>query len=238
MPPYEPLQFQQLKPQPCSLCLHVSWNVLAELWPRAPIRGFLPGNDKRPFLILKFCNSFSASALISDYRQPLETNIRHRFLLCIHFVVLHSFPSHTVQILKESAAGSRSLELQPRSQVHPVLLLQEYCPVHHRGKTHTEALSTEGRAKSQMWMHSFEICFSKMQMAQLREGKDSLLEFPCLYFCWLAPHRTCQAVQLLDEGLSLDTLGRIYTRERSQTYTLCSVINRKSAFSPVQSSEY
>lgn len=143
IPPYEPLQFQQLKPQPCSLRLHVSWNVWAELWPRAPIRGFLPGNDKRPFSILKFCNSFSASALISDYRQPLETNIRHRFLLCVHFVVLHSFPSHTVQILKESAAGSRSLELQPRSQVHPVLLLQEYCPVHHRGKTHTEALSTK-----------------------------------------------------------------------------------------------
>lgn len=118
---------------------------------------FCPG-----MTILKFCNSFSAPALISDYKEPLETNIRHRVLLSIHFVVfLHSFPSHTVQILKESAAGSRSLELQPRSQVHPILLLQEYCPVHHRGKTHTEALSTESHAKSQMWMHSFEILFFK-----------------------------------------------------------------------------
>lgn len=39
--------------------------------------------------------------------------------------------SLTVQILEESSARPWSLELQPCSQVYPVLLLQEYCPLHH-----------------------------------------------------------------------------------------------------------
>lgn len=41
------------------------------------------------------------------------------------------FFSHTVQILEESSARPWSLELQPCSQVYPVLLLQEYCPLYH-----------------------------------------------------------------------------------------------------------
>lgn len=157
-PPISATQISALQ----SLSTHFLECVSESFGHKLSSEAFCPGMTKDLFLILKFCNSFSAPALISDYKEPLETNIRHRVLLSIHFVVfLHSFPSHTVQILKESAAGSRSLELQPRSQVHPILLLQEYCPVHHRGKTHTEALSTESHAKSQMWMHSFEILFFK-----------------------------------------------------------------------------
>lgn len=41
------------------------------------------------------------------------------------------FFSPTVQILEESSARPWSLELQPCSQVYPVLLLQEYCPLYH-----------------------------------------------------------------------------------------------------------
>lgn len=53
-------------------------------------------------------------------------------LLFIHLVLLlHVISSYTVQILEESATRPWSLELQPCSQVYPVLLLQEHCPLHH-----------------------------------------------------------------------------------------------------------
>lgn len=52
------------------------------------------------------------------------------------------FPSLTVQILEESSAGPRRLELQPRCQVHPVLLLQEHCALHYRGKKVTLGLDS------------------------------------------------------------------------------------------------
>lgn len=172
--------------------------------------------------ILKFCNSFSAPALISDYKEPLETNIRHRVLLSIHFVVfLHSFPSHTVQILKESAAGSRSLELQPRSQVHPILLLQEYCPVHHRGKTHTEALSTESHAKSQMWMHSFEILFFKDANGTTTWRQRFPVRVSMFVFLLTGPSQYLPGCAAAGWRVWVLTYrSRICPREGSQTYTL------------------
>lgn len=57
-------------------------------------------------------------------------------------LLLLFFPSQTVQILEESAVGARGLELQPRGQVYPVLLLQKHCPLHHRGRS---KLFTESR---------------------------------------------------------------------------------------------
>lgn len=44
------------------------------------------------------------------------------------------FPLLPVRLPGEAAAGARRLELQPRDQVHPVLLLQERGPLHHRGE--------------------------------------------------------------------------------------------------------
>lgn len=70
--------------------------------------------------------------MITDYEEPLDSVLYTDLFLFIHLAVfLHLLPSHTVQILEESAARPRSLELQPRGQVYPVLLLQEHCPLHH-----------------------------------------------------------------------------------------------------------
>lgn len=43
-------------------------------------------------------------------------------------------------------------------------------------------------------------CLPRLRVAHRTrwgKGRDSLLEFPCLYFCWLGPHITCQFVLLL-----------------------------------------
>lgn len=88
----------------------------------------------------------------------------HQTVYCIQTLLfiylgifLHLLPSHTVQILEEPAACSWSLELQPCSQMYPLLLLQEHCPLHHWGMSHTVAPKTESHAMIQIWKQSIEI---------------------------------------------------------------------------------
>lgn len=240
IPPYEPLQFQQLKSQPYSLCLHTFWNVLARALATSSHQRLSAREwQKTFFLILKFCNSFSAPALISDYKEPLDrqtldTDFCYPFILSCSSI---HFPPTQFKYLKNLLLVHGAWNY---NRVAKCIL---YCfyknivlyIIEVRLTQKLSALKVMQKARCECTALRF--FFSKMQMAQLRKGKDSLLEFPCLYFCWLAPHSTCQVVQLLDEGFEFWHIGAEYTHQNARRHThsiICGIINRKSAFSPCQ----
>lgn len=86
------------------------------------------------FLILTFQQPLSRTSSDFELLGGMRWCTVHRLLLLISpDVFLCLLSSHTVQILEESAARPWGLELQPRGQMYPVLLLQEHCPLHHWG---------------------------------------------------------------------------------------------------------
>lgn len=234
-PPISATQISALQP----LSTHFLECVSESFGHKLSSEAFCPAMTKDLFF-LKFCNSFSAPALISDYKEPLDrqtldTDFCHPFILSCSSI---HFPPTQFKYLKNLLLVHGAWNY---NRVAKCIL---YCfyknivlyIIEVRLTQKLSALKAMQKARCECTALRF-FFFKEMQMAQLRKGKDSLLEFPCLYFCWLAPHSTCQVVQLLDEGFEFWHIGAEYTHENARRHThsiICGIINRKSAFSPCQ----
>lgn len=144
----------------------------------------------------KRCCFLSVPALISDDEKPPDsvtfTDLPYPFLLSFSSIY---FPPTQFKYLKNLLLVHGAWNY---NRVAKCIL---YCFYKNIVLYIIEVSLTQelSRPRVLQWTRSERKAVGFFHMTRLGKGRDSLLEFPCLYFCWLAPYITCQFVLLPGE---------------------------------------